>query len=99
VRQFGAHWTRVFSAAFGRLPQRVVWRHYDNETSTSVNDTERHLQDYDDRLATVLQKRYSLILRSSCSRWNTGRRAISSPCGHHQQTWPPPGWHPSLKVI
>jgi len=38
VRQYGPHWTRLFTAAFARLPQRVVWRNYGNETR--ANDTE-----------------------------------------------------------
>jgi len=45
VRHYGPHWTRLFAAAFARLPQRVVWRHYGNETS--ANDT---TFGYDDRL-------------------------------------------------
>ena len=35
VRHYGIHWTRIFAAAFARLPQRVVWRHHGNETSTN----------------------------------------------------------------
>ena len=37
VRQYGPRWTSIFTEAFSRLPQRVVWRHYGNETTT--NDT------------------------------------------------------------
>lgn len=37
VRQYGPHWTRLFTEAFARLPQRVIWRHYGNQTSD--NDT------------------------------------------------------------
>lgn len=38
VRRYGPRWTSVFAAAFARLPQRVVWRHYGNET-VETNDT------------------------------------------------------------
>jgi len=48
VRQYGPHWTRLFTAAFGRLPQRVVWRYYGDETQ--ANGTRK----YDDRLAAGL---------------------------------------------
>lgn len=54
VRHFGPHWTRLFTAAFARLPQRVVWRHYGNETSA---DDERF--EYDHRLAAFVTKQYT----------------------------------------
>jgi len=37
VRHYGPRWTSLFTAAFERLPQRVIWRHYGNETS--IDDT------------------------------------------------------------
>ena len=49
VRRYGPRWTAVFSEAFARLPQRVVWRHYDNDdddnngtTTTNVSRCETH---------------------------------------------------------
>jgi len=36
------------------------------------------------------------LLKSSCFCWNTGRRALSTPCNHQSQTWPSPSWHPSF---
>lgn len=62
VRHYGQHWTRLFAAAFARLPQRVVWRNYDDDNETSTNDTTT--LGYDDRSAGLIVLNHRLNYQS-----------------------------------